>query len=138
MEIQRIENRWSRREFIQRTGTAGLAAVGLVLGLTACGSEEKSEPVVKAQPAPSKGANTQSTKLSGDPCSDLSGLTPDEVATRTTFKYLETAEDPAKVCTSCNFWQEPKDGASCGGCTLVKGPIHPGGGCMSWVAILKS
>lgn len=145
MGIQRIEKRWSRRKFIQRTGAAGLASVGLVLGLTSCGGEDKSEPATRAQAAktPAKTPASQSSSQSSsgssnDPCNDLSGLTKDEIATRSTFKYVEVSDDPAKVCTNCNFWEAPEGGAKCGGCTLVKGPIHPDGGCMSWVAIQKT
>lgn len=119
-----------RREFFRRAGAAALAGVGLALGLAACGGGEKEKPAPpRSAAAPPPGA---------DPCRDLSGLTPDERATRTTFQYKAVADDPAKVCTNCNFWHAPQAGSPCGTCTLVKGPIHPAGGCISWAEIQKT
>lgn len=119
------DQKLGRRAFLRRAGIAGLAGAGLVLGLGACNGEE--------QPAAKPAA-----KAATDPCSDLSGLTADETATRTTFKYEEVASDPAKPCDTCTFWQAPAEGQSCGGCTLVKGPIKPKAGCMSWAAVQKT
>ena len=112
-----------RRDFLRQAGIAGLAGASIVLGLVACNGDDK--PAPKAAKAPA------------DPCNDLSGLTADEKATRTTFQYLPVATDPQKPCDTCNFWQPAADGAACGGCTLVKGPIQPLGGCISWVEIQK-
>ena len=67
-----------------------------------------------------------------DPCNDLSQLTPDARATRTTFKYQPRAKDPTKLCVTCNSWIPDPMGGLCGTCTMVKGPIHPKGGCGSW------
>ena len=129
MDLMEFDRKMGRRSFLRQAGVAGLMGAGMVLGLTACGGDKKSEEAAKSAAA---------AKPAGDPCSDLSGLTADERATRTTFQYKEVSDDPAKVCTNCNFWQAPAAGQSCGGCTLVKGPIHPGGGCISWVAILET
>ncbi len=133
MDTGNLEKKMDRRSFLLKASVAGLTVAGMTLGLTACSGGDDSKPAAKAQ-----AAKTPANKAGSDPCNDLSGLNKDEVATRTTFKYVEVAEDPAKVCTNCNFWEPPIDGAQCGGCTLVKGPIHPGGGCMSWVAIQKA
>lgn len=115
----------NRRAFLARTGVVGLAGLGLLLGWAGCGGDQKQE---KAS-APEKAAGTQQ----GNPCDDPALLDEEARITRTTFKYQSASTDPTKVCTSCNFWHAPAEGASCGTCTLVKGPISPQGSCMSWV-----
>jgi len=126
----------NRREFIQRAGvysTAGIALLGTAALLTGCGSEEK------AADMGSQAKKTIDTvKKEVDPCNDLSGLSAAEVQTRETFEYVAFEEKVEERCTTCNFWIPAKDAAPCGGCTLVKGPIHPNGGCMSWVAKVDS
>lgn len=65
-------------------------------------------------------------------CMDTSGLKPDEVAMRTSLAYVDRTPDPAKTCSNCQFFR-PAAPDQCGGCTLLKGPIHPRGYCKSWV-----
>ena len=90
----------------------------------------------KSPPSPT--ARYRAAREAADPCNDTSKLTPDEQATRTTFKYQPVAKDPTKLCVTCNFWiPDPKNGL-CGGCTLVKGPIHPKASCMSWAEKIRS
>jgi len=97
----------TRREFIKWTG--GLAALGLAGAvLPGCG-----------------GGN--------DPCSDLSGLTEEEIQTRSTFAYRSQTLIPAKKCDNCHFWQAPPPGGECGTCTVVKGPVTAEGYCTAWV-----
>ena len=66
-------------------------------------------------------------------CEDASALSDADKAMRTTLKYVDKSTDPAKICSGCNFFQKPSQENACGGCTLVKGPINPGGLCSSWV-----
>jgi hypothetical protein len=127
MNSHDIDQKIDRRTFFRQVGITGLAGVGLMLGLTACGGDKEGGAATKA--AASKSA---SPAASTDPCSDLTGLTADEKNMRNTLKYTATATDPAKPCHTCNFWQPPKGDSICGGCTLIKGPIHPDGGCISW------
>jgi hypothetical protein len=125
-----------RRDFMRQMGLyglAGLATVGAAAVIGGCGSKEKAEEVGSAPANAVKAAQE-----AADPCNDLTTLTDAELTTRATFKYVPRAADATKICRSCNFWQEPVAGEFCGSCTLVKGPIHPLGGCMSWVATLKS
>lgn len=129
MNTEPVEAGMDRREFFRRVGAAALAGAGLALGLAACGGGDKGN---------AESTSAATSKPAVDPCSDLSGLTQDELATRTTFQYKAVAADPAKVCTKCNFWHAPEGGSPCGTCTLVKGPIEPAGGCMSWVEIQKT
>ena len=121
------ESKLNRREFVWQAGLftlAGLAAVPW----PGCTKDEAEEIASKPHNAIS------AAKEAANPCNDLSQLTPDERITRTTFKYQPVAKDPTKLCVTCNFWTSDPKGGLCGGCTLVKGPIHPKASCMSWAA----
>ncbi|MDX2474699.1 MAG: hypothetical protein QNL91_13440 [Candidatus Krumholzibacteria bacterium] len=130
------ENKYDRRQFIQQAGGFGLAGIAAITGLMAqsgCGADKEVE---KAAATPHNAI--EAAKAVADPCNDLATLTKDELVTRTTFKYETQATDPTKLCNTCNFWQPSTKGELCGGCTLVKGPIHPLGSCMSWVEKIKT
>lgn len=120
-----------RREFIRRAGMFGLAGAAVVL-LPGCAGDKAEEAASKPHDA------VEAAKEAADPCSDVSQLTPPEQATRRTFKYEPRAKDPTKLCTTCNFWIPDPDGGLCGTCTLVKGPIHPKGSCMSWAQKIET
>jgi hypothetical protein len=62
-------------------------------------------------------------------CNDTSGLSPDDVRTRTELAvYVERSPDPAKRCDRCVQFVAGAANA-CGTCKVVKGPIAPGGTC---------
>ena len=66
-------------------------------------------------------------------CTDTTGLSPDELAARqTTFKYAEPSMDTSKVCDGCQQYKAPQMTGACGGCVIMKGPIHPKAGCTVW------
>lgn len=124
-------DKMNRREFVKRAGVFGLAGVAAVY-LPGCGKEQAEE--LGSQPHNA----VQAAREAADPCNDVSQLTPDERATRTTFKYQARAKDPTKLCVTCTFWVPDPKGGFCGTCTLVKGPVHPKGGCMSWAEKIRS
>lgn len=65
-------------------------------------------------------------------CSDISGLTAEEAATRTNLEYVQQSpHGEEKNCINCRFYTGNE--SQCGSCTLVKGPINPQGYCKSWV-----
>ena len=99
----------SRRAFMSRIGLGALS-IGAVAALQACGKSE--------------GGAAK--------CDDLTGLSDADKATRTTFKYVDVSADPAKICSKCALYKAPEGGAACGGCQVVKGPVAPGGNCMSF------
>jgi len=69
---------------------------------------------------------------SGVDCTDVSGLTEPEVATRTNLEYVEASpHGTEKDCVNCRFYTGNE--TACGTCTLVKGPVNPRGYCKSWV-----
>ena len=106
---------FSRKDFLKRVSLFGATIVGTSTILAACGGG---------------GGATAET----DPCADLTGVAEADKQMRTTLAYVKAGQDPAKRCDNCQLYVEPAEGASCGGCTLFKGPVHPGGYCNSWVA----
>ncbi len=118
----------TRKEFLNVL-LFGLAA-GTAGGILA--SCAKKEEAAKAPPAASRPQATPKP-AAADACSDLSGLTELDIKMRNeTLKYVTTSPDPAKRCDNCKFWVAEAEGQPCGTCTLVKGPIHPAGYCISW------
>lgn len=65
-------------------------------------------------------------------CTDTSGLSADEIAARSTLKYVDHAADPAKKCDGCQQFKPPQMTGACGACVIMKGPIHPEGSCNAW------
>jgi hypothetical protein len=124
-------NKMNRRQFVQRAGFFGLAGLAAVY-LPGCVGDQAEELGSKPHNA------IQAAREAADPCNDLSQLTPDERVTRTTFKYQPLAKDPTKLCVTCNFWIPDPKGGLCGTCTLVKGPVHPKGGCISWAEKIRT
>ena len=67
-------------------------------------------------------------------CSDVSGLSPDDLRVRTeTAKYVEQSPEAGKNCAGCSLYKPAAEG-QCGACTVVKGPINPNGYCTLFVA----
>lgn len=66
---------------------------------------------------------------------DTTGLTEQEVAMRGSLQYVDETPDPAKNCLNCSLYLAAEEGAACGGCNLLKGPIAPNGYCISWAPV---
>jgi hypothetical protein len=66
-------------------------------------------------------------------CTDLTGLTADEIQTRKALEYVDRSPDPSKTCKNCQLYIVPGQSERCGGCVIAKGPFHPDGYCGSWV-----
>lgn len=64
-------------------------------------------------------------------CTDTASLKPEDLATRNSLNYVDASPDPAKLCSNCTLYM-PGAKDACGGCQVVKGPIHPNGYCISW------
>jgi hypothetical protein len=88
-----------RRLLSYSTGTLVLGLVG-----TGCG---KSPPATCSSPA----------------------LTPDELKVRATLAYVDNTPDPSKPCIKCTQYIPAPAADQCGGCKLMKGPVHPKGFC---------
>lgn len=109
-------NTITRRQYIKSTVAIGGSVVGLGWLLQGCGSKD---------------AAKEEGKLS---CTSTEGLSQAEVTMRTTLKYVDHSPDPNKTCSKCNLYVNAAKPNTCGGCQVVKGPIHPDGYCTSWVA----
>jgi hypothetical protein len=71
-------------------------------------------------------------KTEPDSCQDVTALSDADKATRSALQYVDKGPEKDRHCAVCTYWQAPKDVAQCGGCTLVKGPIHPNGFCTAF------
>ena len=78
------------------------------------------------------GGSLASACSSGLSCSDTTGLSAADLTMRTTNRYVDQTPNAAKRCDGCNFYQA-RAANTCGGCTLIKGPINPAGTCQLWV-----
>jgi hypothetical protein len=61
-------------------------------------------------------------------------LSEDDQRLRETLKYSDRSPYPEKMCQGCQQFLPPKEGSVCGGCKVVKGPIHPHGYCTAFLA----
>lgn len=104
-----MTKKFSRREALKRAGVS-LVVIGTGGAMIGCGSSE--------------------TALT---CTDTNGLTPAETGMRTSQEYVDTSANAEQNCANCNFWQ-PAAADACGGCQVIKGPIHPQGYCKLWAA----
>ena len=83
----------------------------ILLTLAACGSKESNSMV----------------------CADPNLMTSAEESVRRTLKYTETAPDPAKTCSGCEFYHAPEVAGGCGTCEMFGGKaVNPGGYCDSY------
>jgi hypothetical protein len=67
-------------------------------------------------------------------CEDTTGLTEEERGGRTALAYVDRSGDPNKACQGCQQWVAATRDGACGSCKLLKGPIHPLGGCKAFAA----
>lgn len=122
------EKEVTRRSFLTRASAIGLA-VGSGAFLAACGGgdggSDMAEPQAMEPEAPAAAA---------DQCNDVTGLTEAEVQMRQTLAYVDASPHADKLCSNCQLYIPAAEGASCGGCQIIKGPIAPGGYCTSWAA----
>ena len=73
-------------------------------------------------------------KTEPDSCTDVSALGEPEKMARSALQYVDKSPFADKRCDLCTLYQAPSDPASCGGCQVVKGPIHPKGHCTAFAA----
>lgn len=65
-------------------------------------------------------------------CTDTSGLSDGETTARKALAYADASADPSRTCAKCVQWVEAKEDGTCGGCKVLKGPVHPNGTCKSF------
>lgn len=110
-----MDNKLTRRAFLERAAVFSLGAAGAMAFLNAC----------------SRGGGDAGGGGGANACDDT---TTDTVALgqRTQLQYVSNAPDQTKRCDGCALWQAPAAGAACGGCTAVGGPINPAGTCVAF------
>jgi hypothetical protein len=59
----------------------------------------------------------------------------DELGVRTTLGYVDQTPDPGKPCVRCTQYIPATGGDHCGGCKIMKGPIHPNGYCKAFAPV---
>lgn len=85
-------------------------------------------PLVAAIPAGLAGCDR------GPKCDDTTGLSPEDIKVRKEVAvYEEKSPDITRYCSACIQFTPPGSNG-CGGCKVVKGPIHPEGTCKLFVA----
>ena len=127
-----MTEKMTRKEFLRQFGMLAAAVFGSSI-VAACGGEKEEARQTGGRPTGGTRSTPQTAqKPAADPCADLSGISETDLKMRETLSYVSVSTEPDKNCENCKFWQPPAAGEPCGGCTLVKGPIHAGGYCTSW------
>ena len=67
-------------------------------------------------------------------CNDTTSLSAADAATRTTLGYVDKSPNDGQRCASCQQFVAAQESGACGGCKLLKGPIHPRGYCKAFAA----
>lgn len=115
-----MKQAFSRRDFFKKCALTLPGLTGLSFLGTGCENNTAVDnPQTKSPPNSPDSAN----------CDDLSALTKAELEARKKLNYEDVATDKTRICNVCALYIEPPQGGECGHCTLVKGPIKPGGTC---------
>ena len=121
----------TRRDFIQRLTLFGAAGLGAGSLLAACGGGEQPAATPSETPAETP---AEAPMAEGFTCTDTTGLTEQEIAARTNLNYVDESPMEGKDCENCALYVVAAEGAQCGTCQTIKGPIHPRGYCDIWTA----
>lgn len=129
----------TRKQFLADASKWSLTTVVAASWLGACsGPSGQSEQITESTipPPVEEGGNPTEAEPLGDEteaCDDLTGLTEVELQQREQLQYVAQSPKEEQICANCRFWQ-PAEGEEsiCGGCQLIKGPIHPNGWCQTW------
>lgn len=116
------DNDYSRRTFIRKFFQLGSACLGFGMVAGGCQSED-SDPRDETESENSSGS---------DDCSDLSGISQEEIKKRDVYGYVEESSYPDMDCSNCGLYLEPEPGKECGGCVLFEGPVFAKGYCDYW------
>ena len=109
-----------RRLFLKKCFSSVLQLALIPVIIESCTSE-KSEKEKKSKVA-----------ASGDPCSDYSEISEEEIKKRQSLGFVQKASSPDRQCANCNLWLPPADPKGCGICQLFKGPVPSTASCTYW------
>lgn len=138
------DNTCSRRKFIRKSLHLGSMFFGgaLLLGSTSIPSIASDKTGADAPDDPEallkrgvKPAYQEPKQVKKDPCDDMTGVSPAELAKRKKLAYVNQSPIEDNHCSNCALYLPPAKGKSCGGCVLFKGPVRPGGYCAYWAPI---
>lgn len=114
---------FNRRVFLQRAmqlgaaTTLGSSMAGILF--SACKKEQPEVPI-----------NNSGTRE--DLSCDISELTPEEIAIREGFQYIDHTTIQNQTCDNCHLYVAAE---GCGTCSLFPGLVHPNGWCVQWVIL---
>jgi hypothetical protein len=114
----------SRRRFTIKFFLLSAVVLSTDILLGSCGRKNTEEEVKSNPPA------------SADPCSDLSGVSENDLELRKKFAYVKQSPIADNQCNNCNLYLPAKEDIPCGGCMLFKGPVSPSGYCAYWAPIV--
>ena len=129
----RQDTQATRRDFLRKLSLLGTAGVTAPVILSACGGGGDADTAAPMD-MPDESMAMEDAPMDGEfSCMDTSGLTDAEVAQREATQYVDATPDMEKTCSNCQLYTAPAADAQCGGCTVIKGPVHPNGYCTLWV-----
>jgi len=120
------KNKQLRRTFLKNAFSAGLTVTGLAAFTTACNNATQEETTE------STAAEAASSDTVVDDCADFSQVSESELEKRKALGYEEVTPFTDKQCDNCQLFIPAKEGKSCGGCMLFKGPVFDNAHCTYW------
>lgn len=79
-------------------------------------------------------AGTAACEKAPASCNDVSGLTPEQQASRNALGYEDATSQPGKTCAKCAQYVPAAKASDCGKCKVLAGSVHPNGYCRAFVA----
>lgn len=116
-------HRLTRRKALHVLGST--VAVGGILGAIGCSKAAEPPPPAPTSAAPPPPPPKPEAACPGD-IDDASKQM------RRNLQYKDKTAEAGKNCAGCVQWVPPAAGATCGGCNLFTGPVHPEGHCLSF------
>lgn len=114
----------------------------LLLGSGSIPSMAKDKTRLNAQEDPEailndelKHAARDTIRKAKEPCDDMTGVSPAELAKRKKLAYVNKSPIEDSHCGNCALYLIPGKGKACGGCALFKGPVRAEGYCAYWAPI---
>lgn len=134
----------TRKEFFKRLTLLSTSVSGSVLFLSACGSPgRKRTDHLEEMPDSARYNSSEMTNINEtrpEACNNITELTANQKSVRSAQQFTVNTPFKKRYCSNCLYFKAPdsRSGSPCGSCTIVPGPIDPGGYCKSWKSEFKS